>query len=671
MKKNFLLLVALFAGAITLFAQPIYNKDGIRLYHTPSQEEIEWAKANNIKAVTVRTAPPSGELRPIAEYEPAEAVLVRYPFGIPISLIKEIAKDTKVITIVANTSEKTTVQNQYSSNGVNPDNCQQFLIATTDSYWTRDYGPWFMAINNHDVGIFDFNYDRPRPNDNLINGKLATFLTNDGTKPINVYASTLQLTGGNYMNDGVSQAAATTLTLEDNSGYTAQQIKDLLLQYLGIEQYNIITDPLQEYIEHIDCWGKYLAPDKVMIGQVATSDPRYALFEATANAFASMTSPYGTPMQVFRVYSPGNGSTYTSTPYTNSLILNKKVFVPITGNANDAAALQAYQNAMPGYQIIGINYNSWEITDALHCRTHEIADRCMLYIKHQPLFGEIENTGCLTFDTELYSYCDNTIYSDSVFVYVSTDGGESYSRYNMTNIGGHAWEATVSVLPSGLIEYYIFAADQSGRREFHPYIGAPDPHKFTLIGEPPLLPTISLDKTNSSAIYDGLDIVEDQITISNTGEADLTFDIADIDFPDMLTITPLNGTVQPGNSSVITLSYDFSQAVSGEYLGSFKLLTNDCANPEIEISLSVTKNTDGINETNISPIQIYPNPANDKINIVFDGNNFTKANIYNVLGVQLKEITLTKGINTIDLEEFPNSIYLIKIGQTAYKFVKQ
>ena len=38
---------------------------------------------------------------------------------------------------------------------------------------------------------------------------------------------------------------------------------------------------------------------------------------------------------------------------------------------------------------------------------------------------------------------------------------------------------------------YIFAADESGRRECHPYIGAPDPHKFTLVGD-----TLVISKTN-------------------------------------------------------------------------------------------------------------------------------------------------------------------------------
>jgi len=506
MKKVLSLFFIIFINTSFLFSQAIYNKDGIRLYHYLSAEEAELYKSVDMQLVT--TAAPSGELRPIAEYEPAEAVLVRYPFGIPFSLIKEMAKDVKVITIVANTSEKNTVLNQYNSNGVNTANCD-FLIAASDSYWTRDYGPWFMAINNHDVGIYDFTYNRPRPNDNQINTKLATYLS------LNRYASTIKHTGGNFMNDGINQAASTKLVLEENPSYTQQDIEAHFLQYMGIEHYHITDDPLSEYIEHIDCWGKYLAPDKVMIGQVPQSDSRYNLFEDIANYFASQTSSWGTPYKVYRVYTPGAVGTYgLPTPYTNSLILNNKVFVAISGNSNDAAAIAAYKAAMPGYEVIPINYSSWEDTDALHCRTHEIADRCMLYIKHQPLFGEIENTGSLTINAEVYSYCDNTIYPDSVLVYLKIEDGE-YQPYNMQNSDNHTWSVTIQNLPSKEIDYYIYAADMSNRREKHPLIGAADPHIFKLIGEPSSVDEINNNEINiyPNPAYDFINIYN---TISST-----------------------------------------------------------------------------------------------------------------------------------------------------------
>jgi agmatine/peptidylarginine deiminase len=674
MKNILFLFIPFFVSYLTFFAQPIYNEVGIRLYHSPSQEEIEWAAANHIQAVTIPTPPPSGELRPISEFEPAEAVFIRYPFGIPMSLIREMAKDTKVITIVSNTSQQSTVLGQYNSNGVNTANCD-FLIATSNSYWTRDYGPWFMAIDNNEVAMYDFTYNRPRPQDNQINTQLANFLSGDGVQ-INRYASTVQTAGGNFMNDGINQAAsALEQFLEDNYGITIPQIQAHFLEYMGIEQYHLINDALGQYINHIDCWGKFLAPNKVLIGQVQTTHPRYTFYEAAATYFASQMSAWGMPFEVYRVYTPG-GSGIQTTPYTNSLILNKKVFVPQTGNANDAAALQTYRNAMPGYEVVGIFYNDWVNTDALHCRTHEIADRCMLYIKHQPYFAEIENTGSLTFNTELYSYCDNEIFTDSVRVYLRVDSGE-YAAHNMEYTGDNIWEVTITDLPSGFIEYYVFAADASGRRECHPYMGAPDPHHFTLTGgkPPELFPVLSLSKTSSSVTLDAGTIAEDHITVSNLGTANLTFEIADedIDFPVKFTVTPSTGTIQPEDSLILTLTYDFGPAKNNDFYGSYILKNNDPDKPEVEISLWATV-FNGIDHTNPSIVNIYPNPTSGELRFKISDLRYEicEVEIFDVYGRKCEVSNLKSQISnlTIDISHLLTGIYFMRINTESQIITK-
>ena len=118
---------------------------------------------------------------------------------------------------------------------------------------------------------------------------------------------------------------------------------------------------------------------KVITGMMILKQP--PIFLPTSN------SSLGMPYEVYRVYTPA--TSYPYTPYTNSLILNKKVFVPVSGNQWDDEAIASYQEAMPGYEIIGINYNGWIDTDALHCRTKGIADLGMLYIQHIPVLGTV------------------------------------------------------------------------------------------------------------------------------------------------------------------------------------------------------------------------------------------------------------------------------------------
>ena len=104
----------------------------------------------------------------------------------------------------------------------------------------------------------------------------------------------------------------------------------------------------------------------------------YAELNARADFLAQQSSPWGVPYEVVRVFCP------TGTYYTNSLILNDKVLVPLFGNAQDSIALQTYQDAMPGYEVLGFT-GSWVSTDALHCRTHGVADLGLLYVYSIPL----------------------------------------------------------------------------------------------------------------------------------------------------------------------------------------------------------------------------------------------------------------------------------------------
>jgi hypothetical protein len=198
-----------------------------------------------------------------------------------------------------------------------------------------------------------------------------------------------------------------------------------------------------------------------------------------ATYWANKVSSYGNNYQVFRAYEP-NGQ-----PYSNSLILNKKVFVPTTSptSANNAA-LAVYQQAMPGYEVIGFTGltggNGWVSTDALHCRAHEIADKGMLYIKHSPLLGQKPLQNSYTINADVYALSGSNLINDSAWVRYRVNHG-SWNQALMTNTSGNQWTANIPSTPpiSGdTIEYYIHASDLSPRSVTHPLIGAPDPHKF-------------------------------------------------------------------------------------------------------------------------------------------------------------------------------------------------
>ncbi|TRZ74807.1 MAG: T9SS C-terminal target domain-containing protein [Bacteroidetes bacterium] len=417
------------------------------------------------------TPPPIGPVRNVAEFDRMQGVLVRYPFGIPIELVKDMAVDVMVTTIVLNSTQQATVTSQYQAAGVNMAHCN-FLLAPSDSYWTRDYGPWFESDSSQHIGIMDFPYNRPRPNDDEIPKKVAEMLG------IPWFGMNIIHTGGNYMTDGMGISSSTTLVWNENPTQTHDSIATKFLNYLGIDPYLVEPDPNGSYINHIDCWGKYLAPDKILIRKVPPSHPQYAEIEATANFYANTPCSYGYNYRVFRVNTPNDQ------PYSNSLILNNKVFVPIMNSSWDDSAIAAYQAAMPGYQVIGILGNPstpWVSTDALHCRGMGIADIGQLYIHHIPLTGNQPAQDNFLLTADLIPCGDSAVYNDSVLVWYQVNSG-NYIKVNMVNTSGLHYTGMIPKQPSGsVIHYYLYAADKSGHNATMPFMGPADPFTFTAI----------------------------------------------------------------------------------------------------------------------------------------------------------------------------------------------
>ena len=108
---------------LLLLIIPLFSSDrnGVELPIGLTEEEK--GKMHIIEEMGRETDPPPTPIRNIAEFEPMQGVLIRYPFGISYSIIAEMSEDIMVTTIVSGQSQENTVTNYYSSNGVNLDNC--------------------------------------------------------------------------------------------------------------------------------------------------------------------------------------------------------------------------------------------------------------------------------------------------------------------------------------------------------------------------------------------------------------------------------------------------------------------------------------------------------------------------------------------------------------------
>ena len=443
-----------------------------RKLHYLSEEEMHTPVRRSINFT--ETPAPTEAPRFVAEFEPMQGVTIRYPLGIPVSLVKSLAENCQVYCIVQS-SQQSSARSSFTNAGVNMSRVT-FVIANSDSYWVRDYGPWYIFAGKTPA-IVDNVYNRPRPYDDAIPQTFATFWD------IPLYSMNLQHTGGNMMEDGRGHGVSDDLVISENNNNEAN-VRQKMLDYLGIDNYHITIDPQGEYIAHVDCWGKYLAPDKILIAKLPKSNSRYQYYEEVANYFATTNCCWGYPYKVYRVEEPGGN---TLAPYTNSLILNKCVYVPLGSNSTyNERALQVYRDAMPGYEVIGVSNTSysigWQNTDALHCRTRGVMDFNMLFVDHRNvLFGTQECGDSIAVTSKFIAYSGKPLKEDSLLVYYSIDNGP-YQTAHMTATGNP--DEYVGYIKgyhqASEVDYYVFGADESEHRYQQPVFGELDPHHFTV-----------------------------------------------------------------------------------------------------------------------------------------------------------------------------------------------
>lgn len=410
--------------------------------------------------------PPVGVLRNPSEWEPSQGVIIRWPLGISVSLIAEFSEDVMVTTIVANSSQETSARNSYISGGVNMANVD-FLHAPTNTIWTRDYGPWFIFVDGL-PGIVDPIYNRPRPQDDVIPQLLGAAWS------IPVYGMDLATPGGNHMSDGLGLSMSTRLVYDENSSFTDDQVDSIMLAYLG-NDYEVLGYIESGGIHHIDVWAKYLSPATILIKDVSAGNSSYALLNARADYLSHITSAWGTPYNIVRIYCP------SGTAYTNSLILDRKVYVPVFSNAWDANAIQVYEDAMPGYEVLGFT-GSWLDDDAIHCRAMGVPDLETLTIDHMPLQTQDDTSASFLVTAEITDLSRSGLIGDSLKVYYSVDS-QPWEYVTMTPSAQLGfYDGAIPTQAGGArVQYYVKAADNSGRVETHPFIGEPGAHMFIVI----------------------------------------------------------------------------------------------------------------------------------------------------------------------------------------------
>jgi agmatine deiminase len=439
--------------------------------------------------------------RVVAEWEPALGTMIRWPLGIPSELVIELAEDDILYVLVENINQENSARNNFNSWGIDMINVQ-FIYTETYSHWTRDHGPQFIigedywrVVNQQFNGypeesgcqedfFFQANiHTETRP----ITYDLRGWEEDDDTNldfadqmDWDIQNISLYLTGGNFMTDGYGMGFSTQLLVNENN-ISNSEFQQIVSDELFLSDYHIFDNPNVSSIQHIDCLAKLVNSETIIIKKVPESSPEYECIEDFAQSFYELNTFYNRPFKIHRIYCPEiNGGWWevnSVAAYTNSLILNNKVLVPQYDIIADINALNTYQEAMPGYEIIGFYNNTgspWYGEDALHCRTMGIFDPNMIHISHKSIrTEEIDSNSSINVEVEIIDYNNSNVNLESVTLnwkYSLEDG--PFTAVDLQFYSEDIYAGTFpDLMPSSSIEYYITATNLEGHTASNPNAG--------------------------------------------------------------------------------------------------------------------------------------------------------------------------------------------------------
>ena len=436
-----------------------------------------------------------------AEWEPVIGSIIAWPLIIPEALVTELAEgNMQLYVMVSDEINRYAADKAFKEWGVDMGNVQFIVTRLGLAWgWPRDWGPFAVFSDSGAYWLADPRFvtyplagpdcdGKMRldlfPKERYIGDDLASSSLADSLG-FNIVPIAAALTGGNFLVDGGGTAFSTcVIQMENRSlGLPDEELSRLVKEKLGIKRHVILPNYEETGIQHIDCAIKPLDEETLLVMRVPKDHQEYAIIEEIVQILESLTNAYGRPYKIIRI----NTERYKNemvAAYTNSLIFNKKVFMPFYGIPEDKQALKTWQEAMPGYEVIGfendipvpvMDYTGWQSFDGLHCRVRAIWDPGMLRMAHRRMDGMVEPSKSWPIKVTIHDYSQAGLIPEELQLHVRTHSDQKWQTIVLgSTTNPKIFQAAIPGVNSGeTVEYYLSAADRSGRRETLPRT-APD-----------------------------------------------------------------------------------------------------------------------------------------------------------------------------------------------------
>lgn len=449
-------------------------------------------------------------IRMAAEWEPALGTLLVWPLSVPYKLVIELARDNHVYTLVENETAKNEAHKWYTAWGIHPEKIS-FIYTPQglDSWWVRDWGPGAVYTPDGTMKLADGKYIFSTPITGIgcldslefiykskENTIIKTETDDNATVPLGkgLELPVLDLpfinTGGNVATDGLGTAFSTCILLNENQyyGISENQFFELNKELTGIRNYNIISNFEKRGIQHIDCYLKLLDEERILVMEPPHDHELYTIYESILQKeLMGLKTPYGRPYEILRIKT-GRYHQDQLAAYTNSLILNKTIYVPLFKIKEDEQALKRWQEVMPGYIVKGFEFDladepvvskqmkehyriyGWQDGDALHCRTRAIWDPEMLFISTKRIESPVNTKHKNIVYCTIIDYNKKGLVFEKCIINWRVASGKEWNTIRLKpEATSNLFSAEIPFHQSGTsVEYYISAVSKSGKSETQP-----------------------------------------------------------------------------------------------------------------------------------------------------------------------------------------------------------
>ena len=319
----------------------------------------------------------------IAEWEEQSAIIIAWPNKntdwkenlreIEQTYIEIVQKITDHQLVIILSNEKS-IKKNFSEEILK--NIKIIIVDYNDT-WTRDYiGLSIKTKQNFHLIDFKFNGWGGKYNfkkDNSIN--LQLFKQNIFSK-VEFKYNNFVLEGGSIDSNGKGTILTTSkclLNKNRNTNLNKEEIEKALSESLGIKKIIWLKNghiPGDDTNSHVDTLARFCNEKTIAYSVSDSKELKLLEKELTKIAIENQYKliPLKLPKPIF------NRGKQLPASYTNFLITNRKILVPIYGDKNDYCAISTLQNVFPKREVVGIDCREIiKQNGSLHCITMQVS----------------------------------------------------------------------------------------------------------------------------------------------------------------------------------------------------------------------------------------------------------------------------------------------------------